>query len=243
MTQKADRHLWRVKIMAKKIKDENGNTYVQKKPFYKRVWFWILVVIVVAIGASMGGNKDKDTTAQDSSSKSASSASSSSAESAKVKRSDFDAVKIGDLMDSANGGDTLDALKQKFGEPESSSSSETNGIKTDLVTWDKVDNKIGSSMVISFTDGKAYSKDLTGFKLTRKNKIDLAQFNAIANGNAYTDIINKFGEPDNYTETLIGGEKQTMVMYTSGVKGGFGANFNVTFTNDVVSGKSQSDMK
>ena len=33
--------------MSKKIKDENGNVYVQKKPFYKKVWFWLLVVIVV----------------------------------------------------------------------------------------------------------------------------------------------------------------------------------------------------
>ncbi|WP_208422146.1 DUF4352 domain-containing protein [Latilactobacillus fragifolii] len=45
--------------MSKKITDENGNTYVQKKPFYKRIWFWILVVIVVAIGGSaLGGNKN-----------------------------------------------------------------------------------------------------------------------------------------------------------------------------------------
>ncbi|MGU9988025.1 Ltp family lipoprotein [Latilactobacillus curvatus] len=62
--------------MAKKIKDENGNTYVQKKPFYKRVWFWILVVIVVAVGASMGGKKDggsKDSSSKASTSQTASS--------------------------------------------------------------------------------------------------------------------------------------------------------------------------
>lgn len=47
--------------MAKKITDENGNTYVQKKPFYKRVWFWILAIIVIAvIGSSIGGNKSDD---------------------------------------------------------------------------------------------------------------------------------------------------------------------------------------
>lgn len=31
--------------MAKKIVDENGNTDVQKKPFYKRGWFWTLAII------------------------------------------------------------------------------------------------------------------------------------------------------------------------------------------------------
>lgn len=46
--------------MAKKIVDENGNTYVQKKPFYKRVWFWVLVVLVIAVvgGSSNSGKSD-----------------------------------------------------------------------------------------------------------------------------------------------------------------------------------------
>ena len=42
--------------MSKKIVGDDGKTYVQKKPFYKRVWFWILVVILVIIAfGSMGG--------------------------------------------------------------------------------------------------------------------------------------------------------------------------------------------
>lgn len=42
--------------MSKKIVDENGNTYVQKKPFYKRVWFWLLAIVLIAIiGGALGG--------------------------------------------------------------------------------------------------------------------------------------------------------------------------------------------
>lgn len=41
--------------MAKKIQGEDGKTYVEKKPFYKRVWFWIVIVILIfAIAGSMG---------------------------------------------------------------------------------------------------------------------------------------------------------------------------------------------
>lgn len=59
--------------MSKKIVDENGNTYVQKKPFYKRVWFWIVVVILVLIvGGSIGGSKSNDDTLKTSTSKSSS---------------------------------------------------------------------------------------------------------------------------------------------------------------------------
>ncbi len=49
----------------KKVTGEDGKTYVmkEKKPFYKRVWFWILVVIVVFIvGGALGGGDDKEAT-------------------------------------------------------------------------------------------------------------------------------------------------------------------------------------
>ena len=70
--------------MAKKIKDENGNVYVQKKPFYKRVWFWIVAVIAVfVIGGALGGGSD-DTS--NSSSKTEQKSNSSTAESSSSEK-------------------------------------------------------------------------------------------------------------------------------------------------------------
>lgn len=40
--------------MSKKIKDENGNVYVKKTPFYKKWWF-ILLVVLIAYGAVTKG--------------------------------------------------------------------------------------------------------------------------------------------------------------------------------------------
>ena len=40
--------------MSKKIKDENGNVYVKKSPFYKKWWF-ILLVVLIAYGAVTKG--------------------------------------------------------------------------------------------------------------------------------------------------------------------------------------------
>lgn len=54
--------------MAKKITDENGNTYVQKKPFYKKVWFWILVVFVGFIMVGIFGGDSEEPTAKNESS-------------------------------------------------------------------------------------------------------------------------------------------------------------------------------
>lgn len=63
--------------MANKFKDEDGKVYVEKKPFYKRIWFWVLIVLVVFIGFAMvrGGS---DSSSSDSSSSSSSSTKSSS---------------------------------------------------------------------------------------------------------------------------------------------------------------------
>ncbi|MDU5466352.1 MAG: hypothetical protein E6084_00600 [Peptoniphilus harei] len=47
--------------MAKKIKGEDGKMYVEKKPFYKRVWFIVLVVIVIIAAVMPKGDKSADT--------------------------------------------------------------------------------------------------------------------------------------------------------------------------------------
>lgn len=43
--------------MSKKNTDENGHIYVKTKPFYKKIWFWVLVVILVLVFGGMGGSK------------------------------------------------------------------------------------------------------------------------------------------------------------------------------------------
>ncbi|EOH93140.1 DUF4352 domain-containing protein [Enterococcus pallens] len=52
--------------MAKKrVTGEDGKTYVvkEKKPFYKRVWFWILaiIVVIIVIGGLGGESEDQNT--------------------------------------------------------------------------------------------------------------------------------------------------------------------------------------
>lgn len=80
-------------FMAKKIKDENGNTYVQKKPFYKRVWFWIVAVIAIfIIGGALGGGSD------DNGGTKVSDKSSSSKKSSTKYYKIGDSVKVGDVI-------------------------------------------------------------------------------------------------------------------------------------------------
>lgn len=74
--------------MAKKIKDENGNTYVQKKPFYKRVWFWVLIVLVIIVAAGSIGGSSSSSNSSDSKS-----ATSSSKSAPKIPATDTAALK------------------------------------------------------------------------------------------------------------------------------------------------------
>ena len=89
--------------MAKQIKGEDGKVYVEKKPFYKRVWFWILVVLVIFIGsAAVSGGNDS----------SSSSSSSSSAKSSSSSSSHVSATKIAALKSAQTYSDTMHMSKQ-----------------------------------------------------------------------------------------------------------------------------------
>lgn len=56
-------------MVKKKVTSEDGKTYVmkEKKPFYKRVWFWILAIIILfaVIGGALGENNEKSPTNND----------------------------------------------------------------------------------------------------------------------------------------------------------------------------------
>lgn len=89
--------------MAKQIKGEDGRVYVEKKPFYKRVWFWILVVLVIFIGsAAVSGGNDS----------SSSSSSSSSAKSSSSSSSHVSATKVAALKSAQTYSDTMHMSKQ-----------------------------------------------------------------------------------------------------------------------------------
>lgn len=191
--------------------------------------------------AACGNSNASDSKSSSSSSSTSSTAASSNK--AKITRSDFDNVQIGDLLQQSEGGMTIEEAKQKFGDPKSTTSSTTDDIQTDVYTWTGVDGKLAASMILSFANGKAFDKNLTGFKLTRKNKITLEQFNNLQNGASYNDVINELGEPDDINESLIGGTKNVIASYISGMQGDLGANMTLTFDNDALTNKSQMNLK
>lgn len=170
------------------MKKEKDN----KKPIYKRIWFWIVIIVLVG-GASST---------------------------------------IGKGNSNSNNSSTTN----------SSSSSSNSSNKVSLANFNKI-NLSSSNITVNFDNDHAVVKSISGLKVNRSKKIALSDFEAISDGQSQEDIKKKFGEPNGYTITDLANYKSEVWDYTSGIKGSVGANFNITFTDGKVSGKSQYDMK
>lgn len=224
----------------KKVTSQDGKRYVvkEKKPFYKKIWFWVLVVIIVfaAVGSLGGGSDDK----ADKADKASSASSESKKPVSKVTQANFDKIQV-----SESNGWTQDQVKKLFGKDADSTSSQTiENVKADDLIWNNVDGgDIASAITIGFSNNHVISKGIAGIKVDREKKITLADFNKIQNGMSKDNVKKLVGDPNGYDLSSIAGQTSNMWEYTSKVSGDIGANFNVTFTNDVVSGKSQSSMK
>lgn len=158
----------------------------------------------------------------------------------KELRSKFDQIKVGDLMSKGKGGDTEKQVKALLGSPNSTTSSKTEGIKTSGASWTK--GKV--TITVAYVDKHAISKMITGFKWTgRPAKLDKKAFDAIADGSTYESVIKKYGEPDGLDESLIMGKKKVSATWLTGVKGDTGANAVLTFTNNKLTDKTQTDLK
>jgi hypothetical protein len=232
--------------MAKKVMGSDGKMYKVKKPFYKRVWFWIFaIVIILVIGSSLGGgSENKD--ASDNNNVKTSNSSKAKNETETVLKDNFDKITLGDIMSNGEGGTSLQEIKDIFGEPDSTSETNLEGQTAKMMTWGgPKGGELMSSIVISFSNDKAVSKAVTGLKVGKHEKVTLEQFNAVATDGSFSEDTAKkeFGEPDGISDTLVNGSKQSMLSWTKNVNGDVGANFNITFSNGIATSKSNMGMK
>ena len=123
--------------MSKKIVGDDGKTYVQKKPIYKRVWFWLLVIIVVIVlGGGLGGGSDKkDTNGSSSNGSSKKDSSSKEVNKETISLEQFDKLQVGDLSNNGNGGTSYKDVVSAFGNPSSTTSSTVQGQTVEMDTW------------------------------------------------------------------------------------------------------------
>uniref|UniRef100_UPI00374E632E DUF3862 domain-containing protein n=1 Tax=uncultured Scardovia sp. TaxID=655654 RepID=UPI00374E632E len=214
-----------------------------KKRFYKRVWFWVLVVAVIAICIPLANSRNTtpaDSThspVENSAAKNNNTTGSDKTISQDEEfRKNFDSIKVGDLMKSGEGGSTESDVEKLLGKPFSSSTSDFQGVKTQINMWSK-----GSvSITVQFTDSKTVSKNITGFKFSRQPKLDINAYNTISDGSSYNDVVAKYGEPDGLNEMLVSGQRTVTAYWFTGAKSGSAV---LTFTNGRLTSKSQSNLE
>ena len=130
----------------------------------------------------------------------------------------------------------IDDVEKSLGKPSTTSTQDVQGVQVKDYIWDKG----GVSISVQFNDDKTVSKDITGFKFSRTPKFDLDAYNNLADGSSYDDVVSKYGEPDGLNEMIISGEKNVTATWITGTKGG---SIGLTFTNDSLTSKTQSDLK
>lgn len=199
-----------------------------------------VVIAGLSLSACSSSNNESSSAKSTQTSKKKSSSADKIISQNKELRSKFDQIKVGDLMSKGKGGDTEKQVKALLGSPNSTTSSKTEGIKTSGATW----NKGKVSITVAYVDKHAISKMITGFKWTgRPAKLDKEAFDSIADGSTYESVIKKYGEPDGLDESLIMGKKTVAATWITGVKGDTGSNAVLTFTNNKLTDKTQTDLK
>lgn len=237
--------------MAKRVRGEDGKMYKVKKPFYKKVWFWfVAVILLIIIGGALGGNKDDSAK---NSKTNADSKSETTNQSSEVATSEAPAEQnVQPLLDKYNSivigenGSTQDAVIGTFGDPDSTSETTISGIQTVMNIWTGLEGgDLLSALTVSFTDGVANSKSITGLPVDKSNKISLEMYNSIPTDGSYTleQAEQDFGQPNGYSESNIMGMVTNMVSWSTNADGDWGANFNVTFQDGVAVSKAQGGLQ
>jgi hypothetical protein len=198
--------------MSKKITDEKYQSTSKNKPFYKRVWLWIVVLLVVVVGATAANSKS------DESGEKSTNHSSKSTGKKTISESEFNALKVGAMESNGTGGESYNDIVSKFGKPNSTSKSTVQGMAVEMDTWTNLGGDY-TSVSLSFggsDDAKMLtSKSYTNAKnILSSKKISQSDYDSInTDGNTkIEDIISKFGKPATYTVmSVMGIETKTAV--------------------------------
>ncbi|TWS94211.1 MULTISPECIES: DUF3862 domain-containing protein [unclassified Streptococcus] len=154
-------------------------------------------------------------------------------------RQKFDSILVGDSSNAGDGGQSLEEVKNLLGEAKATNTTEINGVTAENLTWTDGDVTIS----VAFVDGKVVNKAITGFLFKRDSNIGLTNFNELALGTSYADVVAVWGEPDIYTESKVLGSKSVGATWFSNIKGSDpAANAFLVFTDDSVAQKEQTDM-
>lgn len=172
--------------------DEN-----ERKPFYKRNWFWITILsIFIVVSATTyvvnfsfyQGKADQASTSQ-----------SKNVATKKVEDdpsliSKYNSIKTGKK------GLTKTKIIKLLGQPTATQAIDQSS-QIMSMTWEGFDSNNGVMIQITFENNKATAKSIQGLNIDRKKLLTLADFEKLQVGDSYNRVINILGDPDDYSDT------------------------------------------
>jgi len=215
----------------------------KKKHFYKRWWFWTIIVILLLAGGGVVGMKMTSTGPFQQTTK-VSKSKKTTKKKKVVNKSGVTFAQYSGIFLNESSGTPIKTVQRLLGKPSSTSTSTANNAKTEINTWNNVENgELGSSLKVTFANGHAIAKAISGLKAVRSEKLGLDAYSSVQNGMEESTVLTNVGKPNGYSESFSSDKTSKSFTYSSGVSGSTGANFVVNFTNGTVSGKSQTGMK
>lgn len=167
------------------------------KPFYHRNWFWITIFsIFIVVSATTyvanysfyKGQADKATVSQ----------SKSLAEKKKIEDNPSIVARYNSIK-TGKKGFNKDEIIQLLGQPTTTQKINVNNPISTLV-WNEIDGGQNITIQITFEKDKATSKSIQGLNVDRKKVLTSKEYNQLQNGDSYNKVINKLGDPDDYSD-------------------------------------------
>ncbi|APU71420.1 DUF3862 domain-containing protein [Companilactobacillus crustorum] len=214
-----------------------------KKHFYKRWWFWTIIIILLLAGGGILGMQMTSTGPFTQTEKQTTKKKPKTKKKATTKTGVTLAQYKGIFLDQ-NSGTPSATVERLLGKPSATSTTTSQDSKTELDTWNKIQNgQLGSNLKVTFASGHAINKAITGIKVKRSKTLGMDEYSSVQNGQSEAVIMANLGQPNGYRESIVDGKNVVELTYSSGVSGASGANFIVNLTDGSVSGKSQTGMK
>jgi len=213
-----------------KILNEND-----KKPFYKRNWFWITILSIFVIVsattyvANFAYSKDK---ADQSTVKQESNQSQK-----KIEKNPSLVAKYNSIKN----GFTRDETVKVLGNPTVSENLDTENGLTNL-TWTGFNGNNEVTIQINFEKNKVTSKSIQGLNIDRKKLLTMADYNKLQNGDSYNRVVSTLGDPDSYSE-LNGVRTLTYMSDLAELDPTQAVNIQIKLSNGQIIAKSQVNLK
>jgi len=168
-----------------------------RKPFYKRNWFWITIlsIFVIVTATTYVANysfyRDKADQASTSQSKNVAQKKAQRNPSLTAK---YDSIKTGKK------GFTKDEIIDLLGQPTTTQQIDTTNEILNL-TWNTAENDNNIVIQITVEKNKATAKSIQGLDIDRKKLLNVEDLNKLKNGDKYNKVIDILGDPDDYSDT------------------------------------------